>query len=224
MVSHNVPSRDFSPIDDESTHERILRVATELFAERGFHATGVTEIGERANVKRGALYYHINSKDDLLFAIMHRHVAELIEEAETIVTDHPDPEERLRSLVRASLRKVEERRPEVILWQREMHALTGQYATKMVALRGEYENYWSSALAQGVAEGVFESADPVVVKGLIGMVGYTYLWLREGDLTPDQVADRLLDIALEGLGTPLRRDRRGRAVAARVGARTTASA
>lgn len=195
---------------DESTHERIMRVATELFAERGFHATGVTEIGDRANVKRGALYYHIKSKDDLLFAIMHRHVQELIEEAESIVVDCPDPEERLRSLAKASLRKVGERRPEVILWQREMHSLTGEYATQMVGLRARYEDYWSAALAQGVAEGVFESADPVVVKGLIGMVGYTYLWLRDGNLTPDQVADRLLDIALDGCGTALRRDRRTR--------------
>ncbi|MFD7012592.1 TetR/AcrR family transcriptional regulator [Rhodococcus jostii] len=211
MVSPDIASTESDTTHGESTHARIIRVATELFAERGFHATGVMEIGERAQVKRGALYYHIKSKDDLFFDILHRHVREMIEEAEMIVAAHPDPEERLRNLAKASLRKITERRPEMILWQREMHVFTGQYALEMVALRDKYESYWSSALAQGFDEGVFKSADPVVVKGLIGMVGYTYLWLREGDLTPDQVADRLLDLALDGCGTPVRRDIRSRA-------------
>jgi hypothetical protein len=42
----------------ESTRDRILRTAAELFAERGFHGTGVAGLGKAAGVTRGALCYH----------------------------------------------------------------------------------------------------------------------------------------------------------------------
>ena len=34
--------------DDPATKARVLRAATELFAERGFHGTKVRDIAERA--------------------------------------------------------------------------------------------------------------------------------------------------------------------------------
>jgi TetR/AcrR family transcriptional regulator, cholesterol catabolism regulator len=40
----------------------------------------------------------------------------------------------------------------------------------------------------------------VLVKGLLGMHNYSYLWMREdGRLTPEEVADRFCDILLGGL-------------------------
>ena len=48
--------------------------------------------------------------------------------------------------------------------------------------------------------GEFVEPDPVVVKGLLGMHNYSYLWLREGGrLTPEEVGDRFCDVILAGL-------------------------
>jgi AcrR family transcriptional regulator len=48
----------------------LLRAARELFAERGFAATGRDEISERAGVTRGALYHHFDGKEALLRAVV----------------------------------------------------------------------------------------------------------------------------------------------------------
>ncbi|MBN7300186.1 TetR family transcriptional regulator, partial [Mycobacteroides abscessus] len=56
------PRRGRPPASDgdaAATRQRIMEVATDLFAEKGFHATGVAEIGSAAGVRGGALYYHI---------------------------------------------------------------------------------------------------------------------------------------------------------------------
>ena len=51
-----------------------------------------------------------------------------------------------------------------------------------------------------VADGEFAASDPVLVKGLLGMHNYSYLWMREdGRLTPEEIADRFCDILLGGL-------------------------
>ena len=59
-------------------YERIQKIAADLFATRGYRAVGVAEIGEAVGLGRGALYYHISSKEDLLFNIAVRYIEDLV--------------------------------------------------------------------------------------------------------------------------------------------------
>jgi AcrR family transcriptional regulator len=54
--------------DGEPARERVLRVASELFSEHGFHAVGIDLIIERAGVAKATLYRHFPTKDDLIAA------------------------------------------------------------------------------------------------------------------------------------------------------------
>ncbi len=66
MVIGAVPQRDAG----EATRARIVEVALELIADRGFSATTTREIAERLGFTKAALYYHFRTKDDLLAAIV----------------------------------------------------------------------------------------------------------------------------------------------------------
>ncbi len=61
----------------DQTRARILSVALELIADRGFAATSTREIAERLGFTKAALYYHFRTKDDLLAAIVAPVMAEL---------------------------------------------------------------------------------------------------------------------------------------------------
>ncbi|GAA4897147.1 ScbR family autoregulator-binding transcription factor [Streptomyces coeruleoprunus] len=52
------------------TRIAILEAAAAAFGERGYDATPVTEVYERAGVTKGALYFHFGSKEDLARAIL----------------------------------------------------------------------------------------------------------------------------------------------------------
>jgi AcrR family transcriptional regulator len=54
----------------DTTRERILDVAAELFAEHGYDATSLREIAERMGFTKAALYYHFKSKEEILQALM----------------------------------------------------------------------------------------------------------------------------------------------------------
>jgi len=59
-----------TPTEKEpNTRERILDVALDLFTEQGFDGTSLRQIAERLNVTKAALYYHFESKDDILMAL-----------------------------------------------------------------------------------------------------------------------------------------------------------
>lgn len=54
----------------EATRKTIVNAAVELFAEVGYQATGLGDIIERAEMTKGALYYHFDSKEELATAII----------------------------------------------------------------------------------------------------------------------------------------------------------
>lgn len=51
------------------TRDRILDVALDLFADQGYDGTSLREIAERLDVTKAAIYYHFESKDDILLAL-----------------------------------------------------------------------------------------------------------------------------------------------------------
>src|SRR5579863_9763219 len=70
----------------QATRKRLITVATELFAERGYEATSLDAILERAGASRGSLYHHFTGKDRLFEAVVeavHGQVAQATEAAVT---------------------------------------------------------------------------------------------------------------------------------------------
>ncbi|MCK6546112.1 TetR/AcrR family transcriptional regulator [Myxococcota bacterium] len=49
--------------------KQILQAAVEVFAERGFHRTRVSDIAKRAGVAYGLIYHYFDSKDDVLSSV-----------------------------------------------------------------------------------------------------------------------------------------------------------
>ncbi|MHB1918611.1 MAG: TetR/AcrR family transcriptional regulator [Acidimicrobiales bacterium] len=76
----------------DQTRARIVEVALELIADRGFAATSTREIAERLGVTKAALYYHFRTKDDLLSAIVGPATAELEALIERAVTERAGTE------------------------------------------------------------------------------------------------------------------------------------
>lgn len=54
----------------ELTRQKIITAAVDLFSEHGYPATGLGDIIARAEMTKGALYYHFDSKESLAEAII----------------------------------------------------------------------------------------------------------------------------------------------------------
>ena len=54
----------------EATRRKIISAAVEVFNEIGYPAAGLGDIIERAEMTKGALYYHFDSKESLATAII----------------------------------------------------------------------------------------------------------------------------------------------------------
>ncbi len=98
------PALPSVPLDGESSRERILRVATQLFGERGFDAVTTRTIAAAAGLNVATVAHHTGSKADLyeaVFARLHQHEAQMLESQLGPVTaeDVADPV-RVRQVLR----------------------------------------------------------------------------------------------------------------------------
>jgi TetR/AcrR family transcriptional regulator, transcriptional repressor for nem operon len=57
----------------DSTRDHLIDAAMRLFAARGYSATSVAEILERAGANSGSLYHYFLTKQDLLVAVLERY-------------------------------------------------------------------------------------------------------------------------------------------------------
>ncbi|MCW2712950.1 MAG: HTH-type transcriptional repressor KstR2 [Marmoricola sp.] len=180
--------------------KRINRIAAELFAKSGYHATGIAELSEAVGLGRGALYYHIGSKESVLYEICIEAISQLIPPSRQVVDGDTPSAEKLRVMSRLLMRNIGDLQHEWTVFFKEHGSLTGDRRTEVMRARETYEGLWSTVLIQGAASGEFVAVEPIVVKGILGMFNYSYLWLRPGrGLSPEAIADLFVNVLERGL-------------------------
>lgn len=188
--------------DRNGQWERIVLVAARLFAEQGYHGTGMTELGDAVGLQRGALYYHIGNKENLLYEISSRHVVEMVEFGKALLKEARYATDKFRVLSQRLIRTIYSHLDEITVFFREVGSLTGQRRRLIFELRHQFEEIWMQILEQGVAEGTFRDSDELLIKAVLGMHNYTYVWIKpDGTLQPEEIATRFCDLLFRGLLT-----------------------
>jgi len=70
--------KQFEEIREEK-RALIMRVALELFAEKGFHSASISKISERAGISKGLLYNYFDSKEHLIKEIIEDGIDQIFE-------------------------------------------------------------------------------------------------------------------------------------------------
>ncbi|MCG8500360.1 MAG: TetR/AcrR family transcriptional regulator [Firmicutes bacterium] len=80
-------SNGMKKIDKDSLNaeERILKAATDVFAEKGYDAAGVDEIAKRADVTKPLIYYYFKGKKTILEELIKRYLKAVVEEKEQYI-------------------------------------------------------------------------------------------------------------------------------------------
>ncbi|MET8296981.1 TetR/AcrR family transcriptional regulator [Streptomyces sp. NPDC001272] len=187
---------------DTPVPQRLLAVATRLFAERGYDRTSVQEIVEAAGVTKGALYHYFGSKDDLLHEVYARMLRLQQQRLDAVAGSGSPVEERLRAAAADVVVTTIENLDDAMIFFRSMHQLSPEKYKQVRAARRRYHERFRALVEEGMAAGVFSTATPadLVVDYYFGSVHHLSTWYRtDGPLTPQQVAGHLADLLLRSL-------------------------
>jgi len=162
---------------------RIQKIAAKLFAAKGFRAVGVAEICDAVGLGRGALYYHISSKEDLLFSIVVHHIEALVAFGRDLLETETEPRKRIHALSHHLTGMIFTKLPEMTVCFREADCLTGQRHRIVAELHEMYQNIWTDTLLDGAQKGIFRPLPAVAINGILGMHFHSFLWLKSGATT-----------------------------------------
>jgi AcrR family transcriptional regulator len=183
--------------------DEIIDTSARIFARSGYHATGIAELCEVNGVGKGAFYYYIGSKEELLAAIHDRVMDEVMLGADRVADAEGSPSAQLAMLGDELLDVIHRYPDHVWVFLHEFPALTAERAEQFRGRRREYERRVEAILQAGIDTGEFRPVDPrLTALAWLGMHNYTYLWLKPGGrVSARDVAKPFADIFLRGIAS-----------------------
>lgn len=182
----------------------IVRTAAGLFARQGYRGTSMRDIGKAVGVHAGSLYVHIDSKEQLLEAIV-LHIMERSEQDMTeVLAEGGTATEQLRRIASRDLRLIGENKEFATVFFHEWRNLSEDRQRKVIASRDRWEANLRAVFTRGVAEGEFRDIEPRIAGiALTSILNWAYVWYSpDGDLSTDQLAERFVDIVVNGVRAP----------------------
>jgi AcrR family transcriptional regulator len=181
---------------------QINQAALELFAQHGYRATTMADIGARIGIRGPSLYKHVGSKQEILVAIMTGTMTALLANHQAATACCDDVTERLRRAAEAHVRFHVRHRLEAYVGTREIRSLDEPNRQAVVRLRASYERAFRGLIDAGCQAGRFRVSSVKLASYAILDLGMgTSVWYSdEGDLSEDQVVYQYGEFALRLVG------------------------
>ncbi|MFF2852005.1 TetR/AcrR family transcriptional regulator [Streptomyces sp. NPDC058001] len=165
--------------DFEVRRQKIIDTAASLFARQGYAATSINDLGRAVGLAKGALYYYIGSKENLLIEIQSRVMEPLLARARQIAALDEDPLLRLRLLSESLLTIIFRRLDHIWVYEHDYRSLTGDYLKTLLGERSEFERLVRGLLADAVEQGSFRAVEPrLATLQFLNLHNHTYQWVK----------------------------------------------
>lgn len=188
----------------QTSYDRILTEAARLFCKKGYHATSMEDLAAAVGIKKGSLYYYIESKEQLLFEIAELIPPRFIANVMALLEDTQlTAEQKLRTAIEKHLELFETETG--LAWSRvfllEYRSLPREHRGGLLEQRQHYENVLRRLIADGVERGEFAPVDvAMVTRAILGMCNWAIEWYSTtGKLSSKEIAASFSDLILKGL-------------------------
>ncbi len=193
-----------NPQRRRETRKNILEASAQLFAERGYDATGVAEICTRAGISKGAFYYHFATKQAVFVTLINEWLRELEESLTGGRMADQTVDEWLLSMARSF--------EGILTTQTQKTALALEFWTQarrddairqaVVTPFSSFQTFFHDIIAEGIVQGDLRPIDPIAgAQVLLSLASGLFF---QGLLDPQgadwsAVAEVSISILLEGL-------------------------
>lgn len=190
--------------EDQGNRQRILDVAVDLFANKGYDAVSVREIAEAAKVTKPVIYYYFENKRDLYMNLIREAFQESNRMYKSIYEDDSPSDEKLRQLMRAHFRYCLDypNRIKVLFDTMEGHS----NVTDINLLREDARvnfNILADIIRLGQSNGIFsKDVDPDKITLMFFGTMNTFImhhFIEKQSYLSDTVADEIIDMLINGI-------------------------
>jgi len=184
--------------------KEIIAAAAKLFKDKGYHATTIQDVADEVGMLKGSLYYHIKSKEELLYLVTKEPIRELIERQKKLMESGLSPQQKIVEFIRSHLRAFDENYPHLFVFLQEKASLSEPVQAEVAGIDFRYEMLLETILREGVQREIFrpELDLKMMAFSILGMCNWMFKWYSKGGrLTIDEIAHNMAEIVLNGITT-----------------------
>lgn len=184
----------------------IFDAAVAVFERVGYRGATLEDIALEAGVSKSLIFYHYDSKYELLELLYERVGALLIQTLDPIMASDLNPEEKLRRIIRSHVDIAVQHQAILRIYMRERHEIAVKEHDRLIG-DGErgYVDKLEGVIREGVSRGDFFAAHPrVAAYSILGACNWLAFWYRkrrrkDGGLSVAQISRSIEDQMLNGL-------------------------
>ena len=160
--------------------QEILDAALTLFVEKGFAATRLDDVAERAGLSKAAIYLYFSDKTALFEGVIQQAVGRNLGTVETMLAAHRGPVSELIPRILEFMASRIEDTPlasvaKVVISESRAFPEIGRFYLNEVIGRGL--PLMESLIARGIAQGEFRKVDPAMtVRSMVGAMLLGGIW------------------------------------------------
>ncbi len=180
--------------------DEILAVSARLFREKGYRATTMEDISNELKVTKPALYYYIDNKQDILYAICEAAIKQLVEGVEEIVSADMEVEEKFKELIFHHIKSFSKDGDITTVYLADESELPPDKRETIRSMSRRYEKLYREIISQAIKEGKFRKLDvPMTVRAISGMCNWLAAWYKpDGEKSAEEIAEIFFDLILKG--------------------------
>jgi len=186
--------------DYDQHRARIIERAVEAFARTGFPGTSMATLADDCGASKAALYHYFPSKDALLFEALDRYTQRLLALVEAEQSRGLPPAEELAAVVGALMREYRNAHAYHAALLNDVKFLEEGERLRIRAQERSVVDAIAASLQRAYPAALDAGNRTVVTMALLGMINFTFAWLRpDGPVSHEQFARLVIDLWSNGL-------------------------
>lgn len=184
----------------EIKRDAVILAAARAFRQRGYHNTSVDDLASILNVTKPTIYHYLENKEEILFECFRTGLDQIRGAFDEIRGSQESGLARLTAVIRRYAQAISSEFGWCMV-RAEDQDLSPVMSRRVNALKKEIDQGLRRLIEEGIADGSIRRCDPKITAfALAGAMNWIAHWHRaDAELTPEQIADRFIDVFVSGL-------------------------
>ena len=186
----------------DKVRQKIIDAASELYAKKGFKATSIEEIAEKAGVTIPVTYQYIKNKSEIMRLIMEDMLNLFKENLISQLKGIEDPEKKLSIAISLYFRVLDQQQDKVLLMYQKSSSLDKASKSKIMEMEVELSRIFGNIIEDGIKKGIFRDMDVDVASYNIIMLAHMWSlkrWHFRKRLSIDDYVDMQMKFIMNAL-------------------------
>lgn len=185
-----------------SRKKQVIRMAAELFKDKGYAAASMRDLAQKLGIEAASLYSHIKSKEEILRTLCFDMAAEFRASLDAVEKMKVSASEKLRIGIEEHVKVMARDLTASAVFMNEHRHLSQPYLREFLLLRINYINRFKKIIEEGIRTGEFKLHidTKLSVMTLFSSLNWMPLWYSpENSIKPEELGRQLADMLINGL-------------------------